>query len=219
MNEIWQRIYKFAGHYIITNYREMRKSFYFLLVVFVTLAGVSCNKTQSYTDMLNAQKKAINKLIDENDFEILSSFPEDSIFKENQFVKLDNGVYLNIISKGNNDRAVLYSTDIQTRFIARMFMDTDTGTVDLMGPHSNGTSPVEFKYGYYTAGLSDNYNNQFIGEGLAAGLPYVGDSAYVKLIVPFKMMTDIGSSYYYGTAFKSSGIPVYFAKVRYIFIK
>ncbi len=197
----------------------MRKSFYFLLVFFVAMAGVSCNKTQSYTDMLNAQKKAINKLIDENDFEILSNFPEDSIFKENQFVKLDNGVYLNIISKGNSDRAVLYSTDIQTRFVAHMFMGTDTGTVDLMGPHSNGTSPVEFKYGYYTAGLTDNYNNQFIGEGLASGLPYVGDSAYVKLIVPFKLMTDIGSSYYYGTSFKSSGIPVYFVKVRYIFIK
>ena len=49
----------------------------------------------------------------------------------------------------------------------------------------------------------------FICEGLGAGLPYVGDSAVVKLIVPFKLMSS---------DFQSSGTPVFFEKVKYTFI-
>jgi len=47
----------------------------------------------------------LKRLIDANDFEILDDFPKDSIFKENQFVKLENGVYLNIIDKGSSENA------------------------------------------------------------------------------------------------------------------
>ena len=50
----------------------------------------------------------------------------------------------------------------------------------------------------------------FICEGLGAGLPYVGDSSMVRLIVPFKLMSN---------DFQTAGAPVYFEKVRYIFKK
>ena len=104
---------------------------------------------------------------------------------------------------------------LDRRFIARMFMENSsmgTGTVDLLGPNSNGTHPVEFRYGYYTS-LNPDYSytwDMFICEGLGAGLPYVGDSAVVKLIVPFKLMSS---------DFQSSGTPVFFEKVKYTFIK
>lgn len=193
----------------------MKKGFYFLLIVFAAMWTVSCDKTKSYTDMLKAQEKAIERLKRDSGFVFLSEFPKDSVFKSNEFVELDNGVYLNIIDKGNNERAELYSTVISTRFIARMFMGSDTGTVDLLGPHSNGTYPVKFKYGQYAIDPNEYYlYDMFISPGLAAGLPYVGDSAYVKLIVPFKQMMDLGA-----VSFQSSGIPVFFQKVRYIFIK
>ena len=99
--------------------------------------------------------------------------------------------------------------------VDRMFMENSsmgTGTVDLLGPNSNGTHPVEFRYGYYTS-LNPDYSytwDMFICEGLGAGLPYVGDSAVVKLIVPFKLMSS---------DFQSSGTPVFFEKVKYTFIK
>ena len=165
--------------------------------------------------MLKAQQKAIDRLEKDSGLVILDEFPKDSIFKENEFVKLDDGVYLNIIEKGNSERAALGKTDVQVRFMATMFMENSslgTGTVDLLGPHSNGTHPVEFKYGYYSEGLYSYYYNIFISPGLAAGLPYVGDSAYVKLIVPFKQMGTLGD-------FQRTGTPVYFEKVRYIFKK
>ena len=187
----------------------MKKGFYLLLIMFTAMWVVSCDKTKSYTDMLKAERKAIDRLIAENGFEILSDFPKDSVFKSNQFVELDNGVYLNIIDKGNSERAVLYSTDVMARFIVQLFMGADTGTVDNLGPHSNGTHPVEFKYGYNT-GLKEYYLNSFITPGMASALEYVGDSARVKLIVPFKQSSS---------DFQSTGTPLYYQEVKFVFIK
>ena len=147
----------------------MKRGFYILLIMCTAIMVVSCDKTKSYTDMLKAQEKAIDRL------------------------RADSGF----------------------RFIARMFMENSsmgTGTVDLLGPNSNGTHPVEFRYGYYTS-LNPDYSytwDMFICEGLGAGLPYVGDSAVVKLIVPFKLMSS---------DFQSSGTLVLFEKVKYTFIK
>ena len=87
----------------------MKKGFNILLILCAALVAISCSKTKSYTDMLKDEKKAINRLIDENDFEILKDFPEDSVFKENQFVELENGTYLNIIEKGTRQR---FYTDV-----------------------------------------------------------------------------------------------------------
>ena len=193
----------------------MKRGFYILLIMCTAIMVVSCDKTKSYTDMLKAQRKAIERLQVDSGFVFLDEFPEDSIFKENEFVELDNGVYLNIVNRGNSERAVLGQTAIRSRLIAQMFMENSsmgTGTVDLLGPHSNGTSPVEFRYGYYTSLYPDMdyYYDIFICEGLGAGLPYVGDSAVVKLIVPFKLMSS---------DFQSTGTPVFFEKVKYTFIK
>ena len=49
----------------------MKKGFNILLILCAALVAISCSKTKSYTDMLKDEKKAINRLIDENDFEIL----------------------------------------------------------------------------------------------------------------------------------------------------
>ena len=172
----------------------MKRGFYILLIMCTAIMVVSCDKTKSYTDMLKAQEKAIDRLRADSGLVFLEEFPTDSIFKES---------------------AVLGQTAIRSRFIARMFMENSsmrTGTVDLLGPNSNGTHPVEFRYGYYTS-LNPDYSytwDMFICEGLGAGLPYVGDSAVVKLIVPFKLMSS---------DFQSSGTPVFFEKVKYTFIK
>ena len=43
----------------------MRKGFTVLWILCAAIMAVSCGKTKSYTDMLNDEKKAINRLIDE----------------------------------------------------------------------------------------------------------------------------------------------------------
>ncbi|MFQ6928736.1 MAG: DUF4827 family protein [Parabacteroides merdae] len=82
----------------------MKRGFYILLIMCTAIMVVSCDKTKSYTDMLKAQEKAIDRLRADSGLVFLEEFPTDSIFKENEFVELDNGVYLNIVNKGNSER-------------------------------------------------------------------------------------------------------------------
>ena len=85
----------------------MKRGFYILLIMCAAIMVVSCDKTKSYTDMLKAQQKAIDRLEKDSGLVFLDDFPKDSIFKENEFVKLEDGVYLNIIEKRNSERAVM----------------------------------------------------------------------------------------------------------------
>ena len=70
----------------------MKRGFYILLIMCTAIMVVSCDKTKSYTDMLKAQRRAIERLQVDSGFVFLDEFPKDSIFKENEFVELDNGV-------------------------------------------------------------------------------------------------------------------------------
>ena len=197
----------------------MRKGFTVLWILCAAIMAVSCGKTKSYTDMLNDEKKAINRLIDERGLEILSEFPKDSIFKENQYVKLKSGLYLNIIDKGTDQRAVLYSTKVYYRCNMHFFLDTDT-VMGNYGPHSNGTnmfpigSPsgfvesVPFTYGEGSSADATSYSYMYVSDGLNEALQYVGDRGKVSLIVPF----SIGS--YYD---QSQGNPIHYEILEYIF--
>lgn len=203
-------MYTFATYIYILDNEQMKRSFNILLIVFAALMVVSCDKTKSYTDMLNAQKKAIDRLIDEEGIKVLDKYPANGVFKPNEFVKLENDVYLNVIDSGNGQRAEQYKTEVYCRFIAVNFMQDTTEINNLT---ISGTVPVEFKYDLYTSPIDpDGYFSSLLGEGLNAPLAYVGDSSYVKLIVPFKRMGQ-------GSVFQNKGLPVYFKKVKYIFAK
>lgn len=186
----------------------MKKGFNILLILSAALVAISCSKTKSYTDMLKDEKKAINRLIDENGFEILKEFPEDSVFADNQFVELENGVYLNIIDKGSDQRAVQYKTKMMYRCKLHYFMSVDTLVYENYGPHSNGSQPIPFTYGDYSDSNPYSLSYQWVSEGLQTPLKYVGDRAKVKLIVPFKRGT------YYD---QSKGLPAYYEILEYIF--
>lgn len=164
--------------------------------------------------MLKAEKKAMERLMDEEDIEVLSEYPANGVFKENQFYKLDNGVYLNVIDSGNG---VKYTngTPVHCRFKVRFFK-SDTTEIDNLSYDLYG-GPAVFKAyfnEYYATRVQPGNGNMvptdFISEGLASGLEYVGDSSYVKLIVPFKVS---------GGSFQSQGEPLYYTKVRYIYEK
>lgn len=195
----------------------MKKGFNILLIVCAALMTLSCSKTKSYTDMLKAEEKAIDRLMDREGIEVLKRYPENGVFKENQFVKLDNGVYMNVIDSGNGQRAVLNKTKILYRCIASYPMDstymtrsswygiysTNGGKSENYGPNSNGTRPYEFTYGDYASP-----NNYYVGEGLQSPLEYVGDQAKVKLIVPFKVGVYVD---------QNNGVPIYYEVIHYIF--
>ena len=193
----------------------MKKGFYFVLILCAACLMGSCSKPKSYTDMLNDEKKAISRLIDSLDIEVLKDFPDDSIFGENQFVKLDNGVYMNIIDRGEG-RATLYSTKVMYRCEAYYFLNNFQKCLGNYGPNSNGTVPypangaqtVPFIYGEGTTSNQSDPKYYYVSEGIQAPLQYVGHHGRVKLIVPF----DKGNYYDQG-----EGYPVYYEVLEYLF--
>ena len=181
------------------------------LMMTAVLLITSCDKTQSYADMLKAEEKAIERLMDEENIVVLKEYPADGVFKENEFYQMDNDVYINVIDSGNGNRIGTKRQNVNSRFVVRFFK---SDTLELDG-FASSRLPVTFSYQkYYIWGYDQNDTNvdavmsSFICEGLASGLQHVGDSAVVKLIVPFK----VGPS-----SFQSSGEPLYFPKVRYTF--
>lgn len=210
-------------HYICLQYfkdEKMKKGFNILLIVCAALLTLSCSKTKSYTDMLNDEKKAIEQLIAREGIEVLKDFPKDSVFEPNQFVILDNGVYLNIVDRGDNDRAVLNKTKILSRFSATMFTRKDSSKIySNYGPSGGKYGPVEFIYGQFTPISNPTTNNKedymyeydlnaMLSEGMETGLEYVGNKGKVKLIVPFKVGT-------YDQ--QKSGITIYYRIIEYKF--
>ncbi|MDR2118240.1 MAG: DUF4827 domain-containing protein [Tannerellaceae bacterium] len=188
----------------------MKKSFYIGCVLCSLLFALSCGNTRQYADMLKAQERAIGRLIDENGFEILDSYPKDGVFKDNQFVILDNGVYLNVVDSGNGNRAVSGSTSVLCRFNVKwlvVWQGSDTATVDNF---RNGTDPLAYKYGAASPTSNDSFSSTFFSTLLFSGLEHVGDSSVVKLIIPFHVQGN-------NQTFSGDGIPLYFSKVQYRF--
>lgn len=190
----------------------MKKGFNILMIFCAVVFVLSCDKNKSYTDMLKDERKAIERFIDEEGIEVLKNYPENGVFKENQFVKLSSDIYLNVVDSGNGNRASA-GTDILLRASGKVLLhDTFSfnGFDPLDGPsgYYGVTWPLAFKYGAYST--VNDYSGYFFSVGLASGLEYVGDSSIVKLIVPFK----------HGSSFQQTdGKPIYFDKVRYIFEK
>jgi len=197
----------------------MKKSIIIGLMALFVIAVMSCgNDRRSYADMLKIEERAIDRLFDERGFVLLKRFPDDSVFKANEFYQLESDVYLNIVEKGDGRRAVQYETEILARFTMNEIMSDTTGGINIVsnyGPNANGTFPVQFKYGSLTAishsistGLQ-TYLESRLSEGMQEGLKYVGHEGKVKLIVPFK----VGAS-----ADQSSGNPIFYEIMQYKFM-
>lgn len=197
----------------------MKKIVGFVLMLCVVLSFTSCNKTKSYTERLEAEKDAIERLMDSEGIVVLDEYPADGVFKENEFVKLENDVYLNVIDSGNGDR-ISYGErkNVICRFEARIFM-SDTLTINGFGseylPVTMTVIPYYNEYyGIQASAVQDGSASSgleaYVSEGLASGFYHVGDSATVKLIVPFKVSSQMLRQMYE---------PVYFTRVRYIFEK
>lgn len=188
----------------------MKKGFSILMmIVAAALVVSSCGKSQrTLVEMQKDERKIIKKLIDSLDIKLLDRYPENGVFADNEFLKLPSGLYINVIDSGNGNRAVLNSTIIMTRFN----FDHFSGRTGLIYRSTDGFDqryyPVTFVFGGSV--YNDNDLMSYYGQGLVEPLSFVGDSSYVKLIVPFKLG---------GQAQQSGGDPVYYKKLRYIFEK
>lgn len=190
----------------------MKKGFIFLLVCSCIYGFISCSDTKSYTDHLNDERDEIDRLIDQKGFEILKNYPEDGVFKENQFFKASSGIYINVVDSGNGKRATMYATRINVRMRGEFFFNQDTASVFDYFP--NGNLPMEFVFGnaYLTSmqSSSGQLAYVFLSQGMESALGYVGNKSTVKMIIPFKVGSYYQQSYYE---------PIYYDKITFNFIE
>lgn len=164
--------------------------------ILLTLIGLlilttSCNKQKSYADRLKDERKAIDRLITERDFNILTSFPSNGEFGDNDFYKdPSTGVYFNIIDYGDaiyGDSTTIaqFREKVFIRFEGlHYFMSKDTTRYT----NYHSVSPEELEY---VGPVSSMTRNSYTNAGWAVPLSYVGHRGKVKMIIPF----EVGSTY------------------------
>ena len=206
----------------------MKKGFCILGFVFIAFSfifTVSCNKTPTYEEMKAAEKKIINRIIAENNIEVLEEYPASGVFGENQFVQLSSGIYLNVIDSGNGNRAIYNETFVLVRTSGACY---EPDSITHFNTFVNSSPPFEFRYGRASSVVNEHagsYNTYYyyFSAGLESVLNYVGENAVVKLIVPGYAEINTGGNYYsVGSTFQTSGIsntfvPIYYDRVRYLY--
>ncbi|MDR0836548.1 MAG: DUF4827 domain-containing protein [Tannerella sp.] len=189
--------------------------------VICMLITISCKEDmKSYEELKRDEKRIINRLLSEKNIEVLKTYPASGVFKENQFIELKSGIYLNVVDSGNGHRANS-ATTVLVRTSGGIYYPDTVISFDIF----SGTQyPMEFKYGSAATVRSDHsttidvYYNLF-GIALEQALTYVGDSAVVKMIVPG--CSEIDGYYRAGSCLQTANpnqyVPIYYDKIKYIF--
>lgn len=167
----------------------MLKKYSAYLVSTLVLAALiplpSCDKGESYADLLKKEEKAVNWYLSGESVETV--IPADSIFitgEDAPFYKMneDGSVYMRVVDAGNmNDRPKkgdrVYFR--YSRMNLRNFYELDSET--WIGNSSNigaGVPSTSFIYGSYTLPSTYQY-----GTGVQLPLDYLGYNSRVRLVL------------------------------------
>ena len=207
----------------------MKRTFYFLVLIWCVLNlifTISCNDTPTYEEMKADENKIIKRIISDKNIKVLSEYPKDGVFGENEFVQLNTGIYLNVVDSGNGNRAIYGSTDLLVRVSGEYYskiMGSSKDTAYSFNTFSNNWYPFEFRFGNaYNVVQEHSYSGDlytlYFSLGLESILSYVGDSAVVKLIVPgYSEVNGASGSSTMQNSENYRYIPIYYDRVRYIF--
>lgn len=167
----------------------------------------------TYADKLEAQSKAIDRFIRDNNIEILYDYPAKHKFAANQFYKDPaTGIYIQVIDSGNNEKPTTSPfTDIILRYDTIYNMLNNEVEA---APNWQTANPMSFTYGNANTYFNnvDMYDVSYylLSQACVRPLEFgIGNKSAIKLIIPF----DNGSAYQ-----QSSYIPFYYSRIEYSFI-
>ncbi|MDD3501768.1 MAG: DUF4827 family protein, partial [Candidatus Cloacimonetes bacterium] len=146
------------------------KKFIIASLIGIVAIGIlsSCNKSKTYAQRLSDEKKVIERFVESNNLKILKEYPQDSIFKSNEFYfDTSSGVYYNVIDAGSS-RRIKIGEELYIRFKGLTYIsEEDTTTYS----NINTLQPEVLVYGN-----SSTYSST----AWVAPLQNVGDRAKVK---------------------------------------
>jgi len=155
----------------------------FLMIVSCVL--FSCNQRKSLQELLQEERKAIDRFIVMNDLVILKDYPKDGVFKEKEYFRTNEGLFFHVVDSGNGTRAQLL-TDVAVRFdYSRYIKDFVKGDSTAIYPYHYG----DFHYYHpfsFVFGISQTYSSSYspVCQAWVIPLLYVGEEAVLDMIVP-----------------------------------
>ena len=182
---------------------------FFLSLLALSLGFQACDDSKTYAEMLEEEKDGINDFIKKEKIKVISQsqfYAQDSMtnVKENEYVQLASGVYMQIVDKGSENEAdtVKSNDEILVRFVEYSILDKDTTlsnlsaveTVDAFRYTVTSSSIAgTFLQGY----MMTYYSSPAVPAGWLVPLTYVRDMAHVRLIIPSKMGHQTAMQYVY----------------------
>jgi len=172
-------------------------------IIIISCISFSCKQSKSLQELLQEEKKAIDKFVTMNDLVILKTYPSDGVFKENEYYQTSDGLFFHVVDSGNGKK-VKPADDVSVRYAYSQYIknvvsgDTTQNTFFSYRPFS------------FVYGLSATYQspNSPICQGWVIPLSYVGENAVVDMIVP----SSLGS---YSDYSVPNIAPVFYKNLRY----
>ena len=173
-----------------------------LLIAVVSCIFSACkNPGKNLQELLNEERKAIDRYIVMNDLVILKDYPKDGVFNEKEYFKTDDGLFLQVVDSGNGKRVKLLD-DVCIRYEYYQSVK-DVAKGDTIKYTYSSYEPYSFVYG-----IPDTYHSSYspVCEAWVIPLKYVGEDAILNLIIP----SSIGCQ-----SDNNQVIPVFYRKLRY----
>jgi len=191
----------------------MKKLLFFLFSFF--LFGTifqACSDDKTYAEQMKDERNAIAAYIKENNIKVitLQDFEKDTITNvaENEYVQFGNGVYMQIVNRGEGD-TIKNRDQVIVRFTEYNIMKKQQWASNFYDASASNTPDVfdyfdqqENAYGLFSqsylrywyianAGMTASNFSTGVPVGWLVPIKYIKNLAHVKIIVPHK----IGHSY------------------------
>ena len=156
------------------------------LIVIATVVGFatqSCEKSRSYSELLNDENMAVNRFL--ADQWVIASIPADTVFlvgPDAPYYQLDEdgNIYMQVLDAGYGEKAEV-DQQIYFRFL-RYNLSTYSGDMDALYSEGNqndmAQSSTSFRYGNYTLPSSSKW-----GSGIQLPLAYLPLNCHINLVV------------------------------------
>ena len=172
-----------------------------IFLIIISCISFSCKQQKSLQELLQEERKAIDRFITMNDLVILKDYPQDGVFKEKEYYRTTEGLFFHVVDSGNGTRAQLLN-DVTVRFeYCQYIKDVVQGSATVItDPYSR--NPISFVYGIpqtYSASL-------YLCQAWVIPLMYVGEEAIVDMIIPSSLGASSDNSYI---------SPVFYKNLRY----
>ncbi|MDR0833429.1 MAG: DUF4827 domain-containing protein [Candidatus Symbiothrix sp.] len=185
-----------------------------LSLIATVIATMSCDDSKTLQEYIEEERAAIKKYVNMQDIKVLSTYPADSTFAENEYFRTKDGLYFHVVDKGNGLTVKEYiekysSAEVLVRFdyfyYVKSFVSKTGADTIYWKNYSNYyglmDAPMEFRYGYSAS--YGKYEADLSCDGWAIPLDYVKEGAIVDLIIPSALGTTTDNTGFNAVFYKN----------------